>query len=427
MLRRWIKETGTSHKPSTDGPVCTHTLFDGGRLFLQSHQEQAFLDCVAECINSNEDIFVIERRPQLYRLFVDFDMVDIYAMSTTELVRYATCLQKQLVDAVDQSLGPGVTDVVVCTCGTKTLTKDGRSFVKSGVHLVWPRLFVADDAALRLRQHFLIGLHSTFGERSHDFKHPWSKVIDTEVYKGAGLRMKGSKKIQACGCSPKDRAACTKCMGRGKVVDDRVYRPSLVLDRCGKPLPEVLAKLACAREMLQQTSIRIDPDQQCTCLLANDVQDVIPELMTSAEDTSMLPSYSGSRVVDYKDVDDQTIYRMLTIFIQQAFSQAYFGIELRSMHFSESTNTYLVKTDCKHCLCKGDKHASNHIYFVLSPGFLHQKCHDEECRLQRAKKKGQSSSAKLSDELSRTLFPNQPITDSNKGKGKRKRKTISVS
>ena len=422
MLRQWIKDNSATHKPSRDGPSCTHTLFDGGRLFIQDEQMEAFLYCVANCMEHNEDVFVIERRPQLYRLFVDFDMVDVYAMSSTELLRYAACLQKQIVNAVDQTLPPGAVDLVVCTCRTKIVSKDGRSFVKSGVHLIWPRLFVSDDTALRLRQHLLIGLHLTFGERSHDFKHPWSKVIDAEVYKGAGLRMKGSKKMQACGCSSKDRADCSKCMGRGKLVDDRIYRPAHVLDKDGAPVSGELGKLDNAKEKLHKTSIRIPPDQHCTCLSAKDVQDVIPELMSYAEDSSLLPAYSGSRISDYKDVDNQNLFSSLNVSIQQAFSQAYFGIQLRSVQFSESTNTYLIRTDCKYCLCKGAKHASNHIYFVLSPGWLHQKCHDEECILKR-QRKGHSSSAKLQGTFSKVLFPNQHATTDNRGsKGKRKRK-----
>ena len=110
---------------------------------------------------------------------------------------------------------------------------------KTGVHLIWPEIYVTTEQCLDMRETVIADLITTFGQRVNPFN-DWRDVVDCSVYNKAGLRMIGSRKTEACPtCKGKrktdaDGERCTMCGGNGHVDAGRPYAPLFVTDGSGR-------------------------------------------------------------------------------------------------------------------------------------------------------------------------------------------------
>lgn len=122
--------------------------------------------------------------------------------------------------------------------------------VKSGVHLVWPCLFVTKEQALFIREMVIHAMRGVFGPRSvANLQNDWDDVVDNTVYCGSGLRMVGNCKAAMCSACkgtgdrncgrkketvPQRRDPCSECVGIGRLNKGRPYVPSMVVGRSGR-------------------------------------------------------------------------------------------------------------------------------------------------------------------------------------------------
>ena len=125
--------------------------------------------------------------------------------------------------------------VVGCTTDSKEVTVEGgKSVIKTGVHLIWPKLWVDQKTALWIRSKIVSYLEQECGSRPN--WNPWGDVVDECVYTANGLRMVGCHKCHLCkkckGRSP-EKEECAICNGDGKIIEGRVYQPAFVINTDG--------------------------------------------------------------------------------------------------------------------------------------------------------------------------------------------------
>ena len=125
--------------------------------------------------------------------------------------------------------------MVACTTTPKPITKNGRALIKTGIHLLWPGVYVRQDNAHALRSAIVFRLTQRFGQR--DGSNNWMDVVDKCVYDMNGLRMLGSRKAHVCGkChNDKGRNTCAECGGEGKIDEGRPYAPKMIFTGNGEP------------------------------------------------------------------------------------------------------------------------------------------------------------------------------------------------
>lgn len=142
----------------------THLLLDGGTLSAK----EGFYEAYIQDLLNFEKLFVVEKKTQQFRFFVDLDYV-----GENELDFERVC--KEIFSVV--KLGP----CVIAKADPRTVSSSKGT--KYGVHMIWPESVVDKPLANSIRMRIL-----------DEFGSGWEKIIDASVYSGSGLRMLWSYK-----------------------------------------------------------------------------------------------------------------------------------------------------------------------------------------------------------------------------------------
>jgi hypothetical protein len=145
---------------------------------------------------------------------------------------------------------------VVCTAPFRVITKNGKTGVKVGIHMVWPNLIIDKIIAQQLREIIVCNLYD------FDGKHDWNSIIDDAVYRhNSCLRMLYSYRAKACdacghtdtGKYNKSKAAALKYLKlpQGSFSDIRSAHDTMVQNR--KIVPKSV-----------QDFMTISAEQNCT-------------------------------------------------------------------------------------------------------------------------------------------------------------------
>lgn len=152
----------------------THTLMDGGILFVLDEDMDAFFQVYIEQLK-NRKLYVVEQKTNIFKFFVDLDYKAPEKLSDEFLL--------EICERIHESLGrPGR-----CCIARAQPRPIKDSLIKSGVHIHWPDLKVTKQDAISNRSKILLNLPEVDGLN-------WSEIIDSSVYGGSGLRMLWSHK-----------------------------------------------------------------------------------------------------------------------------------------------------------------------------------------------------------------------------------------
>lgn len=163
-IKRWLVPGGQS----------THLLMDGGTLSVPDEERREFEQEYIKDLNLGIKLYVVEKRTDNFKFFVDLDYRADDKLGDTELL--------DICGTIHRAIGsPGR----CCIARARPRPEKGR--IKSGVHIVWPDYVVDRSQALANRTKILMC-----------FEGPeWSDFIDSSVYSGSGLRMVWSHKKPA--------------------------------------------------------------------------------------------------------------------------------------------------------------------------------------------------------------------------------------
>ena len=151
----------------------THTLMDGGILFVPDEDMSAFFDVYIEQLGKRK-LYVVEQKTEVFKFFVDLDYKAQERLGEEALL--AVC------EAIHDAIGkPGR------CCIARAQPRPVKEGIKSGVHIHWPDYKVTKQEAIAARSKILLALPPVQEVE-------WSSVIDSSVYGGSGLRMLWSHK-----------------------------------------------------------------------------------------------------------------------------------------------------------------------------------------------------------------------------------------
>ena len=359
-----------------------YLLLNGGSLKVRSDPE--FREFYIDCLRRKLVCYVVERRTNVFKLFVDLDYSARNAMSFTDLTEIVNVFQTAL-----RLMYPGKDDLTVVACTSACKVKNDGS-IHSGVHLHYPSVLVTSEIAENIRGKIVQDLVERFGNIG------WGDVYDKAVYITNGLRMKGSMKMTACkACLGGE---CSECGGSGRVSEDRVYWPRYAMDMHGVLDQTITDSFDNDIEKtIHATSIRshaTSPDEY----IWQDVteQDTGAKFSTDATTTTRIKGSS------------QPLCQVLQKFILSNFSKyREHGLMVTDIQFktNETAPVLFARTNSKWCENKGAAHESSTVYFYVTPKIVQQRCFSQKTTNGKECSGYGSRPVDLPERLRKELFP----------------------
>ena len=401
-LKKWLFKNKCFVKRGQDREL-THLLLDGGKLHIPRELYTDFYNVLSMDICQEKINCISENRTEIFRFLVDIDYVDEQPLTDDEIEIIAKKIQTGLELFLRNDLSVYERKIIVCTTGEyKTITDHGYELKKTGIHIIWPNVYVDDLHAKYLRSVIIqyLSQHHTLRPSYN----PWEEVIDYAVYSSSGLRMKGSsKKVKCPLCKgKKDKVEyCEVCFGDGKKLEGngRIYMPSLVLDGNGNVLSDELDVLKNDYfEMLKQTSIRtFDTERNIKRLTNQDYPTWFDatKLIEHLEKPSAKRKKKKKKITSFSDImktkkgmkrkinlsHDSTEFVSIRKFIKNLFSD---HIEYKDQNIKDifqcgpkKKRYYVIQTDSQYCQNVGRRHNTNHVWFLLNDKTICQKCFSE--------------------------------------------------
>jgi len=366
--------------------------------------EYKYLEIYSKVVtNGLKRYYLTERPSPVVRMHVDLDFKQKASISEYGIEAAAYVISK----TVHKFFPDFESNIVVLAATYKRGMKETNGiknvYVKTGVHLLWPSLFVTHDQALNIRESIIADLIEAFGERSDSSNYnSWDEVVDNAIYnkgakQGSGLRLVGSCKCETCKhCKLQNKMyiskttgqRCDICKGLGLLEDTDEKgrpRPYMLLCVLGGPSKDFARDLEMEGLYMQNffklvldTKIRTfrDPD---TCadshnhfVMPKDAP-VYTETLTGhkRKHTAMA---RGERHLDPTDPN----HLELQTVIRESFGLHYAQIIVRRV--TKTANRYKVDvtgSNCRYCQNIGTQHANQNIYFLVTQDGVVQRCYDD--------------------------------------------------
>lgn len=334
VKQRWLaKKTNPMSNLSMDG-------WKGGKLHVPPNEYDTFLMSYASGLQRNEPLYMIELRTSPYfKWHADLDMLLTYELSEHQIMIIVPVIQ----NVIKEHLGvSGKNKLKLLGLSTQPKAKDGM--VKSGLHIIAPNIVVSVDDCIAIQEKCIPRL-----AESITLENPWSDAFDTSVYKGSGLRMLGSRKIETC--KNDDGTGGTRRIDSG-----RPYSVSFVMNGDGKLDDEEASRL----KRHVNLAVKMSSIKSFGCLQRDAPQRGIAAIPVKQQKTT---SESAP--------DDLNIPSLLAHHLHASFA----SIELVNMKRTPAGVAFSVR-GCKFCMNVEREHSSSNIYIFLSTsGELTQRCH----------------------------------------------------
>lgn len=426
-LKKWCFENKFVIKYKDDKKY-THLLLDGGKICVPKEKINDFYKMYTIDLMNKKKNYICEMRTPIFKYFVDLDLIDVNKVKKEEITEIVRMIQK----ALSQFLKVSDTKrfIVVSTTDSKTVTVNDEEYVKTGVHLIWPRLKINIELALFLRDVLLQYLAKNYKK---SFINDWEDIIDESVYKQNGLRMIGSHKMHKCkNCKGKHKLMtdCDKCFSTGKIDEGRPYMPILILDAYGNELKEKLdSYMKNKYKLIKRTSIQ--SNDQTTNI---EIKEPYPEwfdLKNINKQNKVRLKKTNKQIYQVMDEENQIkyrkkinpndrIYEQFEEFIKMIYPNIYSDIQILGVYLcgkekdeskkgSKDTRYYVVRTNSNYCQNIEKEHNSNYIYFYVDKTTISQKCFCT-CNSTKGRKHGlcskyRSKCKNLSLKLKKSLYP----------------------
>lgn len=372
---------------TTDAENATHLALNGGKWIIPSQYRAEFYECLVRDRAGEVPFFFTEKHGLIFPFYLDLDYSATEMLTEAQILAMVCLVQKAVHEfylTLSQWSSRGAVIALVCGEPTPVVTAQKRNFLKTGVHLVMPSLFVDQEQAVALANHIT---QVFMREMPHTADMaPWPAIVDLGVYgRGGGLRMMGSSKCDRCTtCARKGPAArntCTDCSGNGQRISGagRIYAP-----------------------LMYVYGDALVPDRQMTTRLRNDLRfawDMATILCDQAKPTIGFQYPADFVPLDKKQVTGINRYanneicpsdpraRGIQEWIQSARPQwskltvtkltsgrHRAGANLAARPAPATYLAHVIGTGATWCLNAGRAHTSSTIYFTITIKGLAQRC-----------------------------------------------------
>uniref|UniRef100_A0A6C0I8K9 C962R-like N-terminal AEP domain-containing protein n=1 Tax=viral metagenome TaxID=1070528 RepID=A0A6C0I8K9_9ZZZZ len=340
-LRKWIlsnKYFIKCSEPKEKKALATHYLLDGGIWKVPMEEYPNFLRLLSTDLQNGLKYYISENRTGVFKFICDLDFYD--SAEITNIQEYLVVIQKVISEYYDDQ------NVIVCGTDPKTVNEQ----IKTGFHLVWPKIWITVQNAKEIRLKIIEALYNEFGARKSF--NSWEDVVDLAVYEDNGLRMVGCRKMVPCkNCKRDTRETCEKCDGTGKIDENRAYKPKLVL---GKNVDQgyINAVMNDYYVMLLETSIMNYSS--------------IPETKLCKE----LPVTIKKKT---RTVSVDPLSSKIENFIKKVYKNSHSKIKIKKITKVDEFK-YFAEPDDNFCLNVNRNHTSSGIYFQIKPTGVSQRC-----------------------------------------------------
>jgi hypothetical protein len=349
-LDQWLEENHFFNR-TKDTPVPSHLLytgFKGGKLYVPRDKEYDFLCQYAAEMCRGTPLYIVETRPRTFKYMVDIDISDDHYWSFEEIVKIVAVVQSTVYQFFETN------QVTICCTSPAKMKNDG---IHTGIHLIWPNLFVTSDTALCIRRGIIQKLKENDKtlEKSFNVKKSWEDIMDETIYTRNGYRMVGSDKM-----SPnKDKQ---------KVAENRPLSLLFVMDSEGQLSDIYYNRLKKdTKALVLETSIRYVIDTYL-----NQGMNINKFPIWLDEDPLQKKAGSKNQGVAGTVVSGKE-HIIIENFIRKHLPKAYSRQVVKAVTRYPDKNL-LVKTNSKFCMNLGREHASCGIYFFASPTGIYIKC-----------------------------------------------------
>ena len=240
-IREYIYSNALNVRNST---AATHFDLSGGMCAIPMLPEaiNSFHTAIARDFRADQKYFLCEKRNTISPFYIDFDYGGQDQLSFSDVVHLTRTIQsgiRRFYPAMDTVLWKSRGIAAVSMCDEPTIFEVQKvSYKKTGVHYIFPNLFVTEEQCTTLAQYTI--QHLMINEPQTPTMLPWASIIDLAVYgPGKGLRMIGASKCTKCpACCKKsaaERSICRDCQGRciSVIGEGRRYLPAFVLEGDG--------------------------------------------------------------------------------------------------------------------------------------------------------------------------------------------------
>ena len=374
----------------------------GGSWHIPKSLQHEFYNIIRRMIIAKIPISVVEVRTEIFKYFIDLDIMSGCAITLGTLRKIAdiihNCMKKECVGLQSQTSQLNLTQY-----GYMAQPRElpNRSCVKTGVHIYYPDLHTNSEQALELRKRLIVCFKCI---PEFDMLN-WEQVIDDSVYKTSGLRLPHIPKLKKCKCQ-KINGDCQFGCTFGVINENAVYLPEWSIPGSVEKLKNNL------RYSLELTQIRTNSDVvnfhlRDRCLVDSGIdplkgfdQQSAPSGATNQQLHKVYDSLdnppnirknqthpSGNRTGDgYRsNVSTQNFYvddeRLLSLeiqvkvenFIRKNFQESYPNISItmikqvtyKASNRNDVYTKYYVHTGSRYCMNISKEHTSNHIYFII--------------------------------------------------------------
>jgi len=391
-LRKWLFKNGFIIR-SGDSRIYTHLLLDGGILHIPEKKNEIFLKKFAKDIDMNQKNYICENRTNIFKLMVDVDFIDEYELPHKVIESMVIDIQNSIKTFLNQTLSFYERRVIVCTTEPKDVIINNSNFIKTGIHLIWPNVYVDKAHALILRSAMIQYLTA---KSKRPVFNEWESVFDYSVYTSSGLRMIGSRKMakcKECKGNRNKKESCDVCFGDGRLDEGRIYKPIIILDGNNSVLiSDVHNLLEDPYVMLKETSIRTY-EEEVNITIKNNYPSWFSQLKynehlhvpkkkksknrsTNNVNFNLIEQNKQLKIRIKLNSDDER-YIELKKFIKNTYDNKcyYSKMKLMSLYLCGKNEDYFVfQTDSTYCQNVSRDHNSNHIYFYINNKILSQKC-----------------------------------------------------
>lgn len=385
MLHKWLTENNYYIKNPGNSPIVnekSHTTFDGKIVYLPIEKEYEFIKKYAEDYKNGHKLYYVEVRPPIFKYMIDLDISDKEYWTDKEIIDISLFINKIINEFYNNVV------CIVCKSGPK----NKADLIHTGIHIIWPKLYVNSEIAMFLRGAILQKISS-----SENLKKPlneWSAVLDEVIYDKNGYRMVYSDKIDM----------------KTRKDENRIYRPLVVLNK-EEARPEYLKRLLDDPvTLIADTSIRYLGSGSEVFPIEKMPEWVSKELIfiEGLKKEKTLKKYSITGSLEF-DIINSVIKKNLPEYSSDP------KLIRNIVRYPEGKDNngrppnILVTTYSRYCMNLGREHRSCGIYFHVSPKGLCQKClctcHNFEGRKNGLCKDFTSKYYPIPIDLSMLLFP----------------------
>lgn len=435
---RWVYDNGCTLKAEDKGKKEeTHLMLNGalgGRLSVPDEKYDDFLRAM-ELAAMRDDawLYVVERQTRpVFKMLAELDIeLWDHALTIQEITEQVLPPFVRVMDAAYPGMHPRV---IVCTAEAKEVERnaEGSVLLKSGVHLIWPEVFVTAGTAWKLRAWLLHELAS--GPQPFQPVKGWEVALDPAVFEKNGLRMVWSHKAGVCpDCKGRSRQllieerkarkrkrgadgtdvqlvhrldiqACNTCQNEGKVDLGRPYSAAAVLSSRDEGEDardfEVLRRDSMVE--LRTTSVRVIPrltEQDATpAAITHEIEMLIDffckkptraqiaartkevqELVTPPVGSRKRAAWGAEPPTTALSsvMGDDPAYPVIMEYANKYLT----GGRITSIKTDLDRHMYLLNSTCKMCLNKGSEHTSSTVYYLMYPDGIIQKCRSNPTNL----------------------------------------------